>query len=58
MENETRVMAEWFAENSMKANAEKFQGLTLTGSRNDTDVQVSLGDVDIAFVQKNEHVLL
>ena len=52
LENETRVMVEWFAENSMKANAEKFQGLIPTGSRNDTDVQVSLGDVDIAFVQK------
>ena len=52
LENETRVMVEWFAENSMKANAEKFQGLILTGSRNNTDVQVSLGDVDIAFVQK------
>ena len=36
----------------MKANAEKFQGLILTGSRNNTDVQVSLGDVDIAFVHK------
>ena len=45
-------MVEWFAENSTKANAEKFQGLILTGSRNNTDVQVSLGDVDIAFVQK------
>ena len=50
LENETRVMVEWFAENSMKANAEKFQGLILTGSRNNTDVQVSLGVVDIAFV--------
>ena len=52
LENETRVMVEWFAENSMKVNAEKFQGLILTGRRNNTDVQVSLGDVDIAFVQK------
>ena len=52
LENDTRVMVEWFAENSMKANAEKFQGLILTGRRNNTDVQVSLGDVDIAFVQK------
>ena len=50
--NETRVMVEWFAENSMKAKAENFQGLISTGSRNNTDVQVSLGDVDIAFVQK------
>ena len=45
-------MVEWFAENSMKAIAEKFQGLILTGSRNNTDVQVSLVDIDIAFVQK------
>ena len=51
-ENESRVRVEWYAGNSMKANAEKFQGVTLTGSRHDTDVWVSLGDTDIAFVQK------
>ena len=45
-------MVEWFADNFMKAIAEKFQGVILTGIRNNTDVQVSLGDVDIAFVQK------
>ena len=43
-------MVEWLAENTIKANAEKFQGLILTGSRNNIDVQVSLGDVDITFV--------
>ena len=53
LENETRVLVEWFADNSMKANTEKFQWvILLTGSRNNADVQVSLGDVDIAFVQK------
>ena len=41
-----------FADNSMKANAEKFRRVIQTGNRNNTDVQVSLGDVDIAFVQK------
>ena len=51
LENETQVMAKWFAENSMKANADKFQGIVFPGSRNNTNVQVSLGGVDIAFAQ-------
>ena len=45
-------MAEWFADNSMKANADKFQGIILPGGRENKDVQISLGDVDITFVQK------
>ena len=52
LENETQVMAKWFADNSMKANADKFQGIVLPGSRNNANVQVSLGGVDIAFVKK------
>ena len=51
LENETQVMAKWFAENSMKANADKFQGIVFPRSRNNTNVQVSLGGVDIAFAQ-------
>ena len=43
LENETQVMAKWVADNSMKTNADKFQGIVLPGSRNNTDVQVSLG---------------
>ena len=43
LENETQVMAKWFADNSMKANADKFQGIVLPGSRNNANVQVSLG---------------
>ena len=45
-------MVEWFVDNSRKANAEKVQGVILTGSRNYADVQVSLGDVEDASVQK------
>ena len=46
-------MAKWFADNSMKAIADKFQGIVLPGSRNNANVQVSLGGgVDIAFVKK------
>ena len=41
-----------FADNSIKANMDKFQGVIRTGSRNNTDIHVSLRDVDIAFVQK------
>ena len=52
LENETQIMAKWFADNSMKANADKFQGVILPEGRSDTDVQVSLGCVDIAFVPK------
>ena len=52
LENGTQAMAKWFADNFMKANAEKFQGIVLPGIRNHKDVQVSVGDVDIAFVQK------
>ena len=44
-------MVKLFADNSMKAN-DKFQGIVLPGSRNHKDVQVPVGDVDIAFVQK------
>ena len=54
LENETQVMAKWFADNSMKANADKFQGIVLPGSRNNANVQVSLGGVDIAFVKKKD----
>ena len=40
-----------FADSSIN-NVEKFQGVIRTGSMNKTDIQVSLGDVDIAFVKK------
>ena len=52
LENETQIMTKWFADNSMKANVDKFQGIILSGGRKNTAVQVSLDDVDIAFVQK------
>ena len=52
LENEAQVMAKWFADSSMKANADKFQGIILPGGRENKDVQISLGGVDIAFVQK------
>ena len=45
-------MAKWFADNSMKANADKFQGIVFPGNRINTDVHVTLGDINIAFVQK------
>ena len=51
LENETQIMTKWFADNSMKANVDKFQGIILSGGRNNTAIQVSLDDVDIAFVQ-------
>ena len=52
LENETQIMTKWFADNSMKANVDKFQGIILSGGRSNTAIQVSLDDVDIAFVQK------
>ena len=52
LENETQIMTKWFADNSMKANVDKFQGIILSGGRNNSAIQVSLDDVDIAFVQK------
>ena len=36
----------------LKANVDKFQGIILSGGRNNTAIQVSLDDVDIAFVEK------
>ena len=45
-------MTKWFADNSMKANVDKFQGIIRSGGRNNTAIQVSLDNVDIAFVQK------
>ena len=47
-------MAKWFAYNSMKTNADKFQGIVLPGNRKNTDVLVALGDIDIAFVLNND----
>ena len=38
LENETQVMTKWFANNSMKANVDKFQGIILSGGRNDTAI--------------------
>ena len=43
LENDAQVMAKWFADNSMKANADKFQGIILPGGRENKDVQISLG---------------
>ena len=50
--NETQVMTKWFADKSMKANVDKFQGIILSRGRNNKAIRVSLDDVDIAFVQK------
>ena len=36
----------------MKANADKFQRIVLPGNHKNTDVYVTLGDIDIAFIQK------
>ena len=36
----------------MKANVDKFQGIILSGGRNNTAIHVSLDDMDIAFVPK------
>ena len=52
LENETQAMAKWFADNSMKANADKFLGIVLPGSRNHKDDRVSMGVADIVFFQK------
>ena len=51
LENETQIMTKWFADNSLKANVDKFQGIILSGGRNNTAIQVSLDNMDIAFVQ-------
>ena len=45
-------MAKWFADNSMKAIADKFLGIILPGDRDITDVRISLVGADIAFVPK------
>ena len=45
-------MTEWFADNSMKANVDEFQGIILSRDRNNTAIHVSLDNVDIAFEQK------
>ena len=45
-------MTKWFADNSMKANADNFQRIVLPRNRRNKDVDVALGDIDIAFRQK------
>ena len=52
MESETQVMAKWFADSSMKANADKFQRSVLPGNRKSADVNVTLRDIDTEFKQK------
>ena len=47
MGSETQVMAELFADNFMKSNGDKFQGIILPVNRKNT-----FGDIDITIVQR------
>ena len=53
-QSETQSMVKWFTDNSMKANAVKFQGNILCGGREKKTININVGESDICFVSKIE----
>ena len=47
-------MVKWFTDNSMRANADKFQGIILCGGREQKTININVGESDICFVSKIE----
>ena len=54
LQSETQSMVKWFTDNSMRANAGKFQGIILCGGREQKTVNINVGESDICFVSKIE----
>ena len=54
LHSETQSMVKWFTDNSMRANAGKFQGISLCGGREQTTININAGESDICFVSKIE----
>ena len=47
-------MVKWFTDNSIRANAGKFQGIILCGGREQKTININVGENDICFVSKIE----
>ena len=54
LQSETQSMVKWFTDNSMRANAGKFQGIILCGSREQKTININVGESDICFVSRIE----
>ena len=54
LQSETQSMVKWLTYNSMKANADKFQGIILCGGREQTVIDINVGESDICFVSRIE----
>ena len=50
LQSETQSMVKWFTDNSMSANAGKFQGIILCGGREQKTTNINVGESDICFV--------
>ena len=47
-------MVKWFTDNSMRANAGKFQGIILCRGREQKTININIGESDICFVSEIE----
>ena len=54
LQSETQSMVKLSTDNSMRANASKFQGIILCGSREQKTININVGESDILFVSKIE----
>ena len=54
LQSETQSMVKWFTDNSMRANAGKFQGIILCGGREQKTININVGESDICVVSKIE----
>ena len=54
LQSETQSMVKWFTDNSMRANAGKFQGIILCRGREQKTININIGESDICFVSEIE----
>ena len=52
LQNEAKLMVEWFEINAMQANPDKFQGMLLKGAKIVGDFAITVEGTEIAFVSE------
>ena len=52
LQNEAKLMVEWFEINAMQANPDKFQGILLKGAKTVGDFTITVEGTEIAFVSE------
>ena len=52
LQNEAKLMVEWFEINAMQANPDKFQGMLLKGAKTVGDFAITVEGTEIAFVSE------